>query len=92
MNAKKADNFQFEMMRFFYISNFLRTYTLLTLFSYRAHTGQFSKHFDFNIRRHHKKILYASRLSVSRRKEHILGYIPKKRRKKEFKMKRVKWL
>ena len=41
------------------------------------------KTFDFNIRRdYQKKNLWASRLWVGRRKEHILGYVPKNDEKK----------
>ena len=37
-----------------------------------------SKNIDFNLRRdHRKKFLWSSRLGVGRRKEPILGYVPK---------------
>ena len=45
--------------------------------------ASFSKTFDFNLRRDHQKnFLWASRLWVGRRKEPILGYVPKKDEKK----------
>ena len=41
--------------------------------------ASFIKTFDFNLRRDHQKnLLWASRLWVGRRKEPILGYVPKK--------------
>ena len=46
--------------------------------SYRVHMASLSKNFDFNLRRDHQKnFLWASRLWVGRRKEPILGYVPK---------------
>ena len=43
----------------------------------------FTKNFDFNLRRDRQKnFLWASRLWVGRRKEPILGYVPKKDEKK----------
>ena len=45
--------------------------------------ASFSKTFDFNLRRDHQKnFLWASRLWVGRRKEPILGYVPKNDEKK----------
>ena len=45
--------------------------------------ASFSKTFDFNLRRDHQKnFLWASRLWVGRRKEPILGYVPKNEEKK----------
>ena len=45
--------------------------------------ASFSKTFDFNLRRDHQKnFLWASRLWVGRRKEPILGYVPKSDEKK----------
>ena len=45
--------------------------------------ASFSKTFDFNFRRDHQKnFLWASRLWVGRRKELILGYVPKNDEKK----------
>ena len=45
--------------------------------------ASFSKTFDFNLRRDHQKnFLWASRLGVGRRKEPILGYVPKNDEKK----------
>ena len=46
--------------------------------------ASFSKTFDFNLRRDHQKISYERRDWVGRRKEPILGYVPKKDEKKEF--------
>ena len=43
----------------------------------------FDQNFDFNLRRdHQKKFLWTSRLWVGRRKEHILGNVPKNDEKK----------
>ena len=45
--------------------------------------ASFSKTFDFNLRRDHQKnFLWASRLWVGRRKEPVLGYVPKNDDKK----------
>ena len=52
--------------------------------SYRVHMASLSKNFDFNLRRDHQKnFLWASRLWVGRRKEPILGYVPKTTKKRK---------
>ena len=54
--------------------------------------ASFRKTFDFNLRRNHQKnFLWASRLWVGRRKEPILGYVPKKDEKKNSGGKGLRW-
>ena len=46
--------------------------------------AKFTKNFDFNSRRDHQKnFQWAPRLGVGRRKEPILGYVPKNGKKKK---------
>ena len=54
--------------------------SLDTVLTHYCHSA---KNFDFNLRRDHQKnFLWASRLWVGRRKEPILGYVPKKYERK----------
>ena len=47
----------------------------------------FDRNFNSILRRDHQKISFDRRANECRRKEPILGYVPKKRRKKEFLLK-----
>ena len=83
-NVKHRDVFEIK-------SNLLRSsrYIYIYIFfnpfppSVPIYMASFSKTFDFNFRRDHQKnFLWASRLWVGRRKEPIVGYVPKNDEKK----------
>ena len=90
--------FAFTSFRSFSVYSFvLSTHFFSYLFAFSSvcpfnpfppSVASFIKTFDFNFRRdYQKKILWASRLWVGRRKEPILGYVPKNDEKRIWSLK-----